>query len=145
MYGEEDQVSGSWNRWKKEGEEGAYICGLKGTTEQFLHVTKGEGLVKQKGIKSRTCIVGRSNSQTNALAVAEYDFCGTPLADLGRGVRPELENTVIFEKKKLSHTILQNGMKGKVYTKVWLAERKTRNEAGEEALSGWRQDDVTEE
>ena len=95
MYGEEDQVSGSWNRWKKEGEEGAYMCGLKGTTEQILHVTRGEGLVKQKGIKSRTCIVGRSNSQTNALAVAEYDFydfCGTPLADLGRGVRPELEN-----------------------------------------------------
>ena len=92
MHGEEDQVNGRWNRWKKEGEEGAYICGLKGTTEQFLHVTRGEGLGKQKGIKSRTCIVGRSNSQTNALAVAKYDFCGTLLADLGRGVRPELEN-----------------------------------------------------
>ena len=40
---------------------------------------------------------------------------------------------------------MQNVMREKVYTKFWLAERKTRNGAGEEALSGWRQDDVTEE
>ena len=52
MHGEEDQVNDRRNRWKKEGEKGAYICGIKGTTEQFLHVTKGEGLVKQKGIKA---------------------------------------------------------------------------------------------
>ena len=56
---------------KKEGEKSAYICGIKGTTEQFLHVTKGEGLVKQMGIKSYTCIVRRNNSQTKSAGCGE--------------------------------------------------------------------------
>ena len=71
MHGGEDRVNDRRNRWKKEGEKGAYICGIKGTTEQFLHVTKGEGLVKQKGIKSCTCIVRRNNSQTKSAGYGE--------------------------------------------------------------------------
>ena len=56
---------------KKEGEKSAYICGIKGTTEQFLQVIKGEGLVKQTGIKSYTCIVRRNNSQTKNAGYGE--------------------------------------------------------------------------
>ena len=77
---------------KKEGEKSAYICGIKGTTEQFLQVIKGEGLVKQTGIKSYTCIVRRNNSQTKNAGYGEIWFLWHSIGCLGRGVRPELEN-----------------------------------------------------
>ena len=49
VLGEEDRVKARRIRWKKEGEKVAYTCGIKGTAEQFVHVTKRGGASYAKG------------------------------------------------------------------------------------------------
>ena len=49
VLGEEDRVKDRRIRWKKEGEKVAYMCGIKGTAEQFVHVTKRGGASYAKG------------------------------------------------------------------------------------------------